>query len=52
MIDLNYTGLTNMINRALTHIAHIHDTLYTLTVRMECPDGAPGVLGVLYSATY
>jgi len=25
--------------------AHIQDTLYILTVEMECQDGAPGLLG-------
>jgi len=25
--------------------AHIHDTVYILTVEMECQDGAPGMPG-------
>jgi hypothetical protein len=32
------------------NIAHILDTLYTLytlTVEMECPDGAPGMPGTM-----
>jgi len=32
------------------HPAHIQDTLYILTVEMECQDGAPGIpvsMGVL-----
>jgi hypothetical protein len=27
--------------------AHIQDTLYILTVEMECQDGAPGMAGVM-----
>jgi hypothetical protein len=48
MIDSNYVELINLLNMLYgiyPYPAHIQDTLYILTVEMECQDDAPGMPG-------
>ena len=49
MIDFNYVELINLLNMLYDiypYPAHIQDTLYILTVEMECPGWCAGDAGV------